>query len=159
MELNKITGILVMILGLIFIIFPMFSSELVSVIVGLSLLCFGIASIINALSTWNISTYFSMVNLVLGIIAIIFGVLFMFFIDAVSFLVGFQFYIIGFIMILFGIVGIISESKVSKLTSLIILLVGIVAIALAVFSVTQPIYAAILIGICLIILGLKMFIE
>ena len=50
-----------------------------------------------------------------------------------------------------------SESKLSKTSSLLILLVGIVAIALAVFSVAQPIFVAILIGLCLIIEGVKLY--
>ena len=159
MDLNKIARIIFVILGLIFIIFPMFSAGLVSVIIGLSLLFFGIASIVNALSVWNMMTPFSIVNLIIGIIAIIFGILFIFFIDALSFLTGLSFYIVGFIMILFGIIGLISESKLSKTTSLIILLIGIIAFALAVFAIEQPIYVAILIGLGLIIEGAKFFLD
>lgn len=41
MEVNKIGGILSVLLGLIFVIFPMFSASVVSIIIGLSLLsCF-----------------------------------------------------------------------------------------------------------------------
>ncbi|MBR0271505.1 MAG: DUF308 domain-containing protein [Methanobrevibacter sp.] len=159
MNIEKISGILFIILGLIFIIFPMFSAELVSVIVGVSLLFFGFASIINGFSVWNMLTHFSLVNIIIGIIAIIFGLLFIFAIDALSFLVGLQFYIIGFIMIFFGIVGLIAESRLSKTTSVLILIFGIIAVALAVYSIAEPIYAAILIGACLIIQGLRLFID
>ena len=44
MGVEKNAGILSVVLGLIFIIFPMFSAELVSIIVGLSLLFFGISA-------------------------------------------------------------------------------------------------------------------
>lgn len=159
MEFNKIAGIIFVILGLIFIIFPMFSAGLVSVIVGLSLLFFGIASIVNAFSVWNMMTHFSTVNLIIGIISIIFGILFIFFIDALSFLTGLSFYIVGFIMLIFGIIGLISESRLSKTTSLVILLIGIIAIALAVFAIEQPIYVAILIGLCLIIEGARLYLD
>ena len=159
MEFKQVAGILFVILGLIFIIFPVFSAGAISVIVGLSLLFFGFASIINALSAWNRFTHFSTVNMLIGIIAIIFGLLFIFAIDVLSFLVGFQFYIIGFIMILFGIVGLISDSRLSKTTSLLILVLGIIAIMLAVFAVAQPIYVAIIIGACLIIEGIKFYID
>lgn len=148
-----------MILGIIFIVFPMFSAELVSVIVGVSLLFFGFASLINGFSVWNMLTHFSAVNVVIGIISIIFGLLFIFAIDALSFLVGLQFYIIGFIMIIFGIVGLISESRLSKTTSLLILVIGVIAILLAIFAVAQPIYVAILIGVCLIIQGLRFYFD
>lgn len=158
MDLEKICGIVFMLLGLIFIIFPIFSAESVSIIVGLSLLFFGFASIANGFSIWNMST-FSKINLVVGIIAVIFGILFIFAINALSFLVGLQFYIIGFIMIFCGIVGIISNSTLSKTTSLLILIIGIIAIVLAVYSITEPIYAAILIGLCLIIQGLRFYLD
>lgn len=148
-----------MAVGLIFIICPMFSSEVASAIVGLSLLFFGIASIVNAYSTLSVPTYFTTVNVILGIISIIFGILFIFFIDGLSFLVGFQFYIVGLIMIIFGILGLISESLLSKTTSALILIIGIVAIALAVFTVEQPIYAAILIGVCLLVEGIGFFLN
>ncbi|WP_407413743.1 DUF308 domain-containing protein [Methanobrevibacter sp.] len=158
MDLEKIFGILFIILGLIFIIFPVFSAESVSIIVGLSLLFFGFACIVNGFSIRNMST-FSKINIVVGIIAIIFGILFIFAINALPFLVGFQFYIIAFILIFCGIVGIISKSTLSKTTSLLILVMGIIAIVLAAYSITEPIYAAILIGLCLIIQGVRFYLD
>lgn len=152
-------GILLMIVGIIFIIFPLFNAEFVSLIVGLSLLFFGFASVINGFSGWGSKSRFSAINMLIGIIAIIFGILFIFAINALSFLVGLQFYIVGFIMIVFGIVGIISKSKLSKTTSLLILLIGIIAIVLAVSAVNNPIFIAILIGLCLIIQGLRFYFD
>lgn len=159
MELNKIFGIISIILGLIIIIFPIFSSSAVSVILGLSLLFFGFASIINGFLVLNNQTNFSKINIIIGIIAIIFGLLFIFAINALSFLVGFQFYIIAFIMIAFGIVGLISKSTLSKTTSLLILIMGILAFILAFYSIDQPIYAAILIGICLLVQGIRLYLD
>ena len=113
MEFNKIIGLISIILGLIFIIFPMFSSEMVSVIVGVSLLFFGITSIIMGLSLRKTMKNIGMISLIIGVIAIIFGLLFLFAINALSFLVGLQFYIVGFIMIMCGIIGLISREKIS----------------------------------------------
>ena len=90
MESNKMTGILSIILGLIFIICPVLSSGLVSVMIGVSLIFLGIASIFGGFSTFNI---------IVGILAVIFGLLFIFQIDALSFLLGIQFYIIGIVII------------------------------------------------------------
>ena len=53
MEPNKISGILSVILGLIFIIFPIFSSGLVSILIGISLVFFGIALILAGFSAIN----------------------------------------------------------------------------------------------------------
>ena len=113
MEPNKVSGILSIILGLIFIIFPILSSGLVSVMIGVSLLFLGIASIL---------TEFSAFNIIVGILAIIFGLLFIFNIDALSFLLGIQFYIIGIIIILIGVVGLFSGPGMSKLASIAIII-------------------------------------
>ncbi len=157
MHINRASGLLAILLGLIFIIFPMFSSELISMIVGLSLLFFGIST---AFMGWNMKgdfNTFSTAAIIIGIISIIFGFLFLFYIDALSFLMGIQFYIVGFIMIMFGIVGLISKiNHVSTFTSILVLIMGIIAIALAVFAINQPIYIAIIIGIVLIIEGVNL---
>ncbi|WP_296802150.1 DUF308 domain-containing protein [uncultured Methanobrevibacter sp.] len=108
MEANKISGILSIILGLIFIIFPIFSSGVVSIIIGISLLFFGIALVLAG---------FTASNIIIGILAIIFGLLFIFNLDALSFLLGLQFYIIGIIILLAGILGLFSDTQTSKLAS------------------------------------------
>ncbi|WP_406532640.1 DUF308 domain-containing protein [Methanobrevibacter sp.] len=149
MEPNKISGILSIILGLIFIIFPIASSSVVSVLIGISLLFFGIALILAGFTAGNI---------IIGILAIIFGILFTVNLDAVSFLLGFQFYIIGIILVLAGIVG-LTDSQVSKLRSVLIIILGIIAFALGGFSITNPVYAAILIGVALIVQGIGFFID
>lgn len=160
MGVEKNAGILSVALGLIFIIFPMFSAELVSIIVGLSLLFFGISAAFMGFNMRKQTGYFGIAILIIGIIAIIFGFLFIFYIDALSFLIGLQFYIVGFIMIVFGITGLISKmTRFSTFTSLLILLMGIVAIALAAFAASQPIYIAIIIGVVLIIEGIAMILE
>lgn len=160
MGINKNAGILLMILGLIFIIFPMFSSELVSIIVGLSLLFFGISATFMGLKMRQEFNTFSTATIIIGIIAIIFGFIFIFYIDALSFLIGIQFYIVGFIMILFGITGLISKrNSVSTFTSILVLLMGIIAIALAVFSLNEPIYIAMIIGVVLIIEGVTFILS
>ena len=161
MEVTKSAGILSVILGLIFIIFPMFSAGLVSVIVGLSLLFFGISTVFMG---WNMRDGYNNTSgnilIIIGILAIIFGFLFIFYIDALSFLVGIQFYIVGFIMIIFGIAGLFSRpSRFSAFTSIIVLLMGILAIVLAAFAMSEPIYIAIIIGVVLIIEGIIMILE
>lgn len=160
MGINKSAGILSIILGLIFILFPMFSSELVSFIVGLSLLFFGISAAFMGFNMRNSLRIFSLATIIIGIIAIIFGFLFIFYIDALSFLIGLQFYIVGFIMIVFGITGLISKlTRVSKFSSILVLIMGIVLIALAIFALNNPIYIAIVIGVVLIIEGVGLILE
>ena len=162
MDNNKGMGLFSIILGLIFIIFPMISESLISIIIGFSLLFFGISA---AYTGWDMKKYannmYANLFIAIGIIAAIFGFLFIFYIDALSFLVGIQFYLIGFILIIFGIAGLLSRAgTVSLLTSILVIVMGIIAIALAAFAMAQPIYIAIIIGIILIIEGLMiLFIE
>ena len=160
MEVNKGAGILSIVLGLIFILFPMFSSGLVSVIVGLSLLFFGISSVYLGYNMRNEFDLYSKTTIIIGIIAIIFGFLFIFYIDALSFLIAIQFYIVGFIMIIFGISGLISRmGSISTFTSILVLIMGVIAIALAAFSINQPVYIAIIIGIVFIIEGVALILS
>ena len=160
MEVNKGAGILSIVLGLIFILFPMFSSGLVSVIVGLSLLFFGISSVYLGYNMRNEFDLYSKTTIIIGIIAIIFGFLFIFYIDALSFLIAIQFYIVGFIMIIFGISGLISRmGPISTFTSILVLIMGVIAIAFAAFSINQPVYIAIIIGIVLIIEGVALILS
>ena len=158
MAVTRFAGILSIILGLIFIIFPMFSIGLVSLIVGLSLLFFGISAIFLG---WNMRDgaydIFPMITIIIGVIAVIFGFLFLFYIETLPFLMGIQFYIVGFIMIVFGIAGLLAHtSRVPTFSSVLVLIMGIAAIAIAIFTVEQPIYIAIIIGIVLIIEGISM---
>ncbi len=150
MERNQISGILSIILGLIFIICPIFSTAALSILIGLSLVFFGIAIILSGFSAFNI---------IIGILAIIVGLVFAFNITALSVLFGLQFYVIGILLILAGIVGIISDSQISKIASVLIIILGIVSFALGGFSIDQPLFAAVLIGIALIIQGIRMYME
>lgn len=158
MDGQKSMGLFSVIVGLIFIIFPMFSEALISIIVGLSLLFFGISAVYTG---WDMRKYanntYSSLFLIVGIIVIILGFLFIFYIDALSFLVGIQFYLIGFIMIIFGITGLFSRvNALSLFTSILVLIMGIVSIALAAFALAQPIYIAIIIGVILVIEGIAL---
>lgn len=150
MEANKSAGILSIILGLIFIIFPIFSTGLVSILIGVSLVFLGIAVILSGFSAFNI---------IVGILAIIFGLLFIFNISALSFLLGIQFYIIGILLILMGIAGIFSGQGVSRIAAVLLVILGIIAFALGGMSLTQPLFAAILIGVGLIVEGVNIYLS
>ena len=155
MDYRKILGFLFIILGLLFMIYPVYSAEAVSLIAGISLIAFGIASIIDGFSIFSVMTHFSAVNILLGICAILLGVLFIYEIDALSFIIGFQFYLIAFVLMFIGIVGMFKGiESLSRLASVLILILGIIAVFLASFSIAQPLYTAIIVGICLILYGI-----
>lgn len=155
MDFKKVLGILFIILGLIFAIYPLYSAEAVSWIAGICLITFGFASIIDGFSIWSRMAHVSLINILLGICAILFGLLFIYQIDALSFIVGFHFYLIAFLLIFSGIFGIFfAEDTKSRLISLLILILGIVTVYLAFAAIAQPLYVAIIVGICLIMEGI-----
>ena len=155
MDYRKILGFLLIILGVLFMIYPVYSAEAVSLIAGISLIAFGIASIIDGFSIFSMMTHFSAVNILLGICAILLGVLFIYEIDALSFIIGFQFYLIAFVLMFIGIVGMFKGiESLSRLASVLILILGIIAVFLASFSIAQPLYTAIIVGICLVLYGI-----
>ena len=158
MDGNKGMGLLSIIVGLIFMIFPVFSESLVSIIIGLSLLFFGITAVYTGLDMrrYANNTYSGSL-IVIGIIVIILGFLFVFYIDVLSFLVSIQFYLIGFILVILGITGLLSRvNAFSLFTSVFIFVMGIISIALGAFAWTQPIYIAIIIGLILVIKGVAL---
>lgn len=160
MDFEKTEGMIFIILGLIFILFPMFSAELVSILIGLSLVFFGISAAILGYKMEPRMHYFKITSIIIGIISILLGLLFIFYINAISFIVAYVFYIVGFIMIVFGITGLMAKvDKVSKFTSILVLLMGILTIAIGVFAGNNPMYLTIIIGIVLLLEGVAYLLE
>lgn len=158
MNFMKILGILSIVLGLIFVIFPLFSAELVSLFSGISLIVFGIVFIIEGFFILRRMAVVSIIEILLGICAILFGALFIYRIDALSFMIGFQFYLVAFVLIFIGLMGVFTGPVLSsKITSLLILILGIITVFLAAFSMSQPLFVAIFVGISLIIEGISLF--
>ena len=160
MESNKYAGILIIILGLIFMCFPVFSSVVFSVIIGVSLLFLGIATVLLGCDMIHENGSLAALTILIGIIGIILGILFAFYIDAVAVLVSLEFYILGFIMILFGICGLFAKNDgKAKIMALLIIILGIVAVLIAVFALAEPIYIAIIVGIVLVMEGILLLFD
>lgn len=62
-------------------------------------------------------------------------------------------------MVLIGITGLFAGENITKTTSVSIILLGIIAFILGGFSINNPLYAVILIGISLIIQGIRLYIS
>lgn len=156
MLMEKIAGLFHIILGLLLIIYPLISSAVISITIGFALVCFGISTICMSIIFRNdINKNYSYLSSAIGILSILLGIIFIFFIDALSFLVFFQFYIIGFIMVVYAIMGIIYLKKKNYIIrSIIMLILGILVFLLSVFAASQPLLIAILIGVSLIIEGI-----
>lgn len=68
MDSNKYLGILIIILGLIFMCFPVFSSVLFSVITGVGLLLLGISTVIMGFDIRHDNGAISALTIVFGIV-------------------------------------------------------------------------------------------
>ena len=152
-------GIIPIIIGIIFIVFPMFSADLISIFVGLMVLICGCGLLFSGYVTRETSGSLAWINIILGIILIILGLCFIFAINAVSFLVALQFYIVGFILILVGITGLLGEGIMSKTGSLLNLVLGIVVIFIAIYAANSPQLITIILGIVLIANGILSLIN
>ena len=155
MDYRKILGIIFIILGLLFVIYPLYSTAAVSWIAGICLISFGFASIIDGFSIWSMMAHVSLTNILLGICAIFLGLLFIYEISALSFILAYLFYLVAFVMIFIGIVGLVfGLDSISRIASVLILILGIIAVFFAAYSIAEPLYTAILVGICLIMEGI-----
>ena len=159
MESNKIWAILSIILGLILIIFPMFSSNLISILIGAIVLIFGVGLCYSGIISKEISTAFSSIAAVFGVVMIILGLAFIFGSNALSFLVGLQFYIIGFILIIVSAIGLLGGLPIQKTSSIITLILGIVILFIAIFAANNPILITIILGIALIANGVSSYLN
>ncbi len=155
MNNNQIVGILSIILGLIFIVCPVFSTALASTFLGISFLLLGIFSIITGIFG---GTGMGGLFILSGILAVIFGFIFATNIFAIPIIMALQFYIIGFLMILIGIAGLFSGEQVSKVLSVLMIILAVIMIAIGALTIENPIIAPILLGISLIVEGVNLFI-
>lgn len=154
MNNTKILGIIMIILGVLFLAFPFFSAGLVSLIAGVSLIAFGLLVVFNAFAFWSISAGRAILELVLGILLIILG--FMFFVNLapLAFLTAYTFYLIAIVLIILAIVGIIKGEGTSRWGSVLILFVGIIFFVMGALSIENPLFVVILIAVCLIVRGI-----
>lgn len=153
MNNNQILGIISIILGLIFIATPVFSTALASTLLGVSFLLLGIFSIVTGIFG---GTGMGGLLIISGILAAILGFILATNIFAIPIILAFQFYIMGFLMILMGIAGLFSGEQVSKMLSILMIILAIIMIALGALTINNPIIAPILIGISLIVEGINL---
>lgn len=151
---EKIIGLLYILFGIILIISPLFSAELLSICIGFSLVCLGLAEIsAGILFMGEFDNSYSYLSIIIGILSLLFGIMFIFYLNALTFIVSLQFYIIAILMMAYGIVGVFYLDGKYKIYSVIILILGLLNALLAAFFASQPILIAILIGVALIIEG------
>lgn len=158
MNNKTLLGIIAIILGILIIIFPLASSFIFSIILGISFLFLGIYYLIEGYNFWNYSKAGSILYLIIGIISVILGLALMFSILGFDLFVGFYFYIIGFMLLISGIIRTISNGF--KSISILSIILGILMIILGAFAMLDPLFVPIFVGISVIIEGIDLiFLE
>ena len=153
MNYTKMLGILLIILGVLFIAYPLASAGVVSIMAGLTLISFGLVVMFNAFTLWSIASGRSIIELIMGFLLILLG--FLFFVDLapLAFLTAYNFYLIAIILIVLGILGIIYGEGTLKWSSALVLIFGIIFFIMGILSISNPLFIVILIGVCLIVRG------
>ena len=152
-------SIITILIGLIFIIFPLFSANLISILIGASILIFGISLAYTGIISKDISGAFSSVAAIFGVVMIILGLAFIFGTNALSFLIGLQFYLVGFMLIVVAILGLLAGSDINRMGSVISLVLGIVVLFIAAFAASNPELITIILGIALIAYGVSGYLH
>ena len=155
MESSKIMSLITILIGLIFIIFPIFSANLISILIGASVFIFGLILAYAGVISKDIDGGISSIAAIFGIVMIILGLAFIFGTNAISFLVGLQFYIVGFMLIITSLIGIFGGFTINKTVSIISLVLGILVLFIAVFAANNPVLITIILGIVLIAYGIS----
>lgn len=151
---NVLAGILAVILGILIMVFPLFSVFTLSVLTGFGLILIGIWLLSMSFESWSSSKGMSIATLILGIIGIIVGMGLFGSILAFSILVGLVIYIGGLFLIIAGIVSLISgKGAAGRWSGLLGIILGIIYLAVGIYAL-NPLYLAWLIGIFLILSGI-----
>lgn len=149
---KKILGILTIILGLIFIVFPVFSSVFTSQVLGLSIIVFGIVSIFAGLNRELSAGY-----ILVGILSVLFGLILTFNVLALPILVALEFYIIAILMVFYAILALVEiRTPESTVAAILIIIFAIVVFLIGYITILDPVMAPILIGLALIVQGIQL---
>ena len=160
MENKNIICFLTLLLGLMFIIFPIISITIISIFIGVGVVFLSLALIFTGFKTSGQLTIMSPITILLGLIGVIFGLAFIFNFNAVSVITGLQFYVLGFLFLVLGISGLVSELRyLSSISSLIMIVFGFVSLLLGVFAFDHPEILAIFIGLILVLQSVRLYLS
>ncbi|MCK9150876.1 DUF308 domain-containing protein [Methanobacterium alcaliphilum] len=156
MSNHTLLGVLTIILGILVMVFPLFSVFTVSVLAGLGVLFLGIWLLSLGFGAWAQNKGLGVAYLILGIIAIIIGLGLFGNVLALSFLASLWLYFGGFFLIIGGIMGFIArDATIHKGSNALLVIMGILYIILGTYAL-NPLYLAIIIGISLVIDGIAL---
>lgn len=157
---NTLIGILAIILGLIVIVFPLVSVLTFSVLMGLGIIFLGIWFFSQSFHVWEKNLAAGIADLLLGIIAVLFGIVFLGDVRAFEFLTFLALYIVGLFLIIAGLMALFSGKDLkARGIGILGIIFGILYFILGMY-VANPLFLAIIIGVFLILAGImEIFIK
>jgi uncharacterized membrane protein HdeD (DUF308 family) len=158
MEQKIGSGLILIVLGLVIIAFPLLGVIPFSVLTGLAVLFLGVGLITAGITTLAESRAMGIVELTLGVLAIILGIGFVFNPSLFSVVAAIFVFIAGLFLIISGIVALATRVGGNIWTGLIAIVLGIIYLIVAIY-VANPLYLGILIGLWLLITGILMLVQ
>lgn len=158
MEQKIGSGLILIVLGLVIIAFPLLGVIPFSVLTGLAVLFLGVGLITAGITTLGESRVMGIVELTLGVLAIIMGIGFVFYPSLFSVVAAVFVFIAGLFLIISGIVALATRVGGNIWTGLIAIILGIIYLIVAIY-VANPLYLGILIGLWLLITGILMLVQ
>jgi uncharacterized membrane protein HdeD (DUF308 family) len=128
------------------------------VLTGLAVLFLGVGLIATGITSMGQSTALGVVELTLGVLAIILGIGFIFNPGLFSVVAAVFVFIAGLFLIISGIVALATKVGGNIWAGVIALILGIIYIIVAIY-VANPLYLGILIGIWLLITGILTLLQ
>ncbi|MCL2687349.1 MAG: DUF308 domain-containing protein [Methanobrevibacter sp.] len=159
MENKTIIGILAIIFGILIMVFPFISQEVLSAMAGIGILILGIYFLIAGPSVWSLSKAASILYIIIGILGLLAGIMLIGNVLLFGALVSLYLYITGVMLLFGGLIGLLARSDMmTKAAAVLMMILGIITIVLGYFALLSPIYVAIILGISLVIDGISMVI-
>jgi membrane protein HdeD len=151
---NMLIGIVAIILGILVIAFPLISVLTFSVLTGLGILFLGIWFLVQSFKVWGKNLAAGIADLLLGIFALMFGIVFIGNVAAFAFLTFLGLYIIAFFLIVAGLTALFSGTDLkARVVGILGVILGILYMVLGAYA-ANPLFLAVIIGAFLIIAGI-----
>lgn len=156
MEKNG-TALILIVLGLIVLAFPLLGIIPLSLLTGFIVLFLGLGLLLAGLMDMGENASVGIVQIILGIIAFVLGIGFIFNPGLFSWLIGFIVWITGLFLVIAGIIGILTKAGDSRWNGVVALIIGIIYIVIGTF-IANPVILGALIGLWLLITGILMLV-
>ena len=151
-------AILLIILGLIVLAVPLLGVIPISLLVGFGVALLGLGLLFSGLVDVRASRGLGLLEIVMGILALILGLGFIVNPGLFSFVAGLIVYIAGLFMIIIGVVSIFTKAEGSRWNGLIGVIIGLIYLIIGVF-ISNPYYLGVLIGLWLLLVGILTFFQ